>query len=131
MACISSNQAITNGINMIASGQIDVAVCGGTETMSDVPIRFSRPLRKRFMNLRKAKTMGQKFNLFKGTKLKDLAPEAPAVAEFSTNEVMGHSSDRLARAFNVSREEQVLMTKKLIIGRICNQISYFSTRGFR
>merc|ERR1711973_1045540 len=34
------------------------------------------------------------------------APELPAIAEFSTNEVMGHSADRLASAFNVSRQEQ-------------------------
>ena len=32
--------------------------------------------------------------------------ELPAVAEFSTNETMGHSADRLAAAFNVSRLEQ-------------------------
>lgn len=30
----------------------------------------------------------------------------PAIAEFFTNEVMGHSSDRLAAAFKVSRREQ-------------------------
>jgi len=35
-----------------------------------------------------------------------LMPELPAVAEFSTNEVMGHSADRLCTAFNVSRTEQ-------------------------
>ena len=32
--------------------------------------------------------------------------ELPAVAEFSTNETMGHSADRLAAAFNVTRAEQ-------------------------
>ena len=32
--------------------------------------------------------------------------QLPAVAEFSTNETMGHSGDRLAAAFNVSRQEQ-------------------------
>ena len=32
-----------------------------------------------------------------------LAPELPAVAEFSSGETMGHSGDRLAAAFNVSR----------------------------
>lgn len=30
----------------------------------------------------------------------------PAVAEFSTNETMGHSGDRLAAAFSISRREQ-------------------------
>lgn len=33
-------------------------------------------------------------------------PELPAVAEFSTNETMGHSADRLSAAFEVSRQEQ-------------------------
>ena len=33
--------------------------------------------------------------------------QLPAVAEFSTNETMGHSGDRLAAAFNISRIEQV------------------------
>ena len=32
--------------------------------------------------------------------------QLPAIAEFSTNEVMGHSADRLAAAFGVSREAQ-------------------------
>lgn len=37
----------------------------------------------------------------------DLSLELPAVAEFSTGEVMGHSADRLAAAFNISRQAQV------------------------
>lgn len=32
--------------------------------------------------------------------------QLPAVAEFSTSETMGHSADRLAAAFAVSRREQ-------------------------
>ena len=32
--------------------------------------------------------------------------QLPAIAEFSTNEVMGHSADRLAAAFGVSRQAQ-------------------------
>ncbi len=33
-------------------------------------------------------------------------PELPAITEFSTNEIMGHSADRLAAAFNITRKEQ-------------------------
>lgn len=32
--------------------------------------------------------------------------QLPAVAEFSSGETMGHSADRLAAAFKVTREEQ-------------------------
>ena len=44
--------------------------------------------------------------LLKGLKPGDFAPEAPAIKNFTTNEVMGHSSDRLAAKFGVSREAQ-------------------------
>lgn len=36
----------------------------------------------------------------------DLSVKLPAVAEFSSGESMGHSADRLAAAFKVSRKEQ-------------------------
>ena len=50
-------------MGMIAAGNIDVAVAGGVEFMSDVPIRHSRKMRKIMLSLNKAKTMGQKLSL--------------------------------------------------------------------
>ena len=44
--------------------------------------------------------------LLKGLKLRDFAPEAPAIANYTTGEVMGHSSDRLAARFGISRHDQ-------------------------
>ena len=107
-ACISSNRAICSGAEKILSNQGDIFLCGGCETFSDVPIRFSRPLRKRFLKLNKALKKGplQALSLFRGVRMRDLAPEPPAIKNFSTNEVMGHSSDRLAARFGVSREDQ-------------------------
>ena len=104
-ACISANQAICSGINLIQTGQAEVIIAGGVETMSDVPIKFSKPLRERMLASRKAKGLSKKLGLLKGLKLADLAPEAPSIKNFITGEVMGHSSDRLADAFGVSRRE--------------------------
>lgn len=106
MACISSNQAITTGIDLIRTGQADIIVASGTETMSDVPIRFSRPIRERLIKASKVKSPLGFLKLLSGLKLKDLAPEAPAIAEFSTGETMGQSADKLAAAFNATRAEQ-------------------------
>uniref|UniRef100_A0A673CFM6 Trifunctional enzyme subunit beta, mitochondrial n=1 Tax=Sphaeramia orbicularis TaxID=375764 RepID=A0A673CFM6_9TELE len=106
MACISSNQAMTSAVGMIAAGQCDAVVAGGVEFMSDVPIRHSRKMRKTMLSLNKAKTLGQRLGLIGSIRLAHLAPELPAVAEFSTAETMGHSADRLAAAFGVSRVEQ-------------------------
>jgi len=105
-ACISSNQAMTTAIGYINSGFVDVAIAGGVETMSDVPIRISRNLRKVLLELNKAKSLGQRLGVLKNLKLSYLGLELPAVSEFSTGEIMGHSSDRLAAAFKVSRQEQ-------------------------
>jgi len=105
-ACISSNQAICSGINLIQTGQADVVIAGGVETMSDVPIKFSKPLRERMLASRKIKSTSKMLGLLRGLKLKDLAPEAPSISNFITGEVMGHSADRLADKFGVSRQEQ-------------------------
>ncbi|PVD23590.1 hypothetical protein C0Q70_16862 [Pomacea canaliculata] len=106
-ACISSNQAITTGIGLIASGQCDTIIAGGVEFMSDVPIRHSRKMRKLMLAMNKAKTVPARMQLiFQMLTPSALTPELPAVAEFSTNETMGHSGDRLAAAFKISRQEQ-------------------------
>mmetsp|Transcript_14254 Transcript_14254/g.17632 ORF Transcript_14254/g.17632 Transcript_14254/m.17632 type:complete len:447 (+) Transcript_14254:81-1421(+) len=107
-ACISANQAICSGAEKILAGQADVVLAGGSETFSDVPIRYSRPIRKRLLKANKALKNGPAgiFGLLKGLKAKDFAPDPPAIKNFSTEEVMGHSSDRLASRFGVSRQEQ-------------------------
>ncbi|XP_039480944.1 trifunctional enzyme subunit beta, mitochondrial [Drosophila santomea] len=106
MACISSNAAITTGMGLIATNTYDVIVAGGVEFMSDVPIRHSRKMRSLLLKANKAKTLGQRLGLLSTFRPDFLAPELPAVAEFSSGETMGHSADRLASAFNVSRSEQ-------------------------
>ncbi|XP_046857335.1 trifunctional enzyme subunit beta, mitochondrial-like [Xenia sp. Carnegie-2017] len=106
MACISSNQSITSALGLVASGGADAVIAGGVETMSDVPIRLNRGLRKILLSLNKAKTLGARLGLLSSIRPKHFAPELPAVAEFSTNETMGHSGDRLCAAFGISRREQ-------------------------
>lgn len=106
MACISSNQAVSSGVDLIRTGQADIIVAGGTETMSDVPIRFQRVLRKKLLEATKYKSPLEYFKLLKGFKFSHLAPEAPSITEFSTNESMGQSADKLAAAFGASREDQ-------------------------
>jgi len=106
MACISSNQAITTCLGLMEMGVYDVCVAGGIEFMSDVPIRHSRKMRSLMLSANKAKTVGAKLGLLAKIRPDYLAPELPAIAEFSTNETMGHSADRLAATFGVSRKEQ-------------------------
>ncbi|POM74735.1 Trifunctional enzyme subunit beta, mitochondrial precursor, partial [Phytophthora palmivora] len=106
-ACISSSQAICTGAEKILAGHADIVLAGGVETFSDVPIRYSKPIRERLINAPKAMKKGPLavLKLFQGLKPADFAPVAPAIQNFHTREIMGSSSDRLATRFGVTRQE--------------------------
>jgi acetyl-CoA acyltransferase len=106
MACISSNQALTSGVDLIRAGMADRIIAGGAETLSDPPIRVARPLRKRLFEARYAQNAQDYWELLEGLDPRDIIPESPSIEEFSTGEVMGESADRLAAAFGISRREQ-------------------------
>ena len=106
MACISSNQAIANAADLICTGSAEVVVAGGTEVLSDVPLRFSKEMRKRLFEARKYKGLLEYRKLVQGLSASDLLPRAPSIAEYSTGETMGESADRLAATFGVTREAQ-------------------------
>eukprot|EP00797_Seminavis_robusta_P028766 Sro565_g167690.2 (287) ;mRNA; f:53270-54130 len=56
--------------------------------------------------MKKGGTLGAIQHVLKGLKMKDISLETPAIANYTTGEVMGVSSDRLSAKFGVSREEQ-------------------------
>ena len=113
-ACISANAAICAGAEKILTGHADVVIAGGTETFSDVPIRLPRPIRQKLITLNKAMKKGGMIgavrHMMKGLKLKDIGVETPAIANYTTGEVMGVSSDRLSAKFGVSRDDQDAFT---------------------
>ncbi len=106
MACISSNQAITSGMDLIRSGQAKIVLAGGTETMSDIPIRFRKKFRQKMLEARKYKSPLEFLKFFSGLGITDYLPEVPSISEFSTGETMGKSADRMAARFGVSRNDQ-------------------------
>lgn len=114
MACISSNAAICAAADKIRTGHATAVLAGGTETFSDVPIRLTRPMRQKLITLPKAMKKGGALGAVKhmlGLKMKDaMALETPAIANYTTGEVMGVSSDRLSAKFGVSRDDQDTFT---------------------
>ncbi|VDO13552.1 unnamed protein product [Brugia timori] len=110
LACISSNVAITDVMNMLSAGYCNAGIAGGVELLSDVPIRYNRKVRSAFLSLDKAKKFSDKLTAIRKIALNFFSPELPAVAEFTTGETMGHSGDRLAAAFGVSRRAVIFFS---------------------
>ena len=106
VACVSSLQAFLECARTIATGDADVAIAAGAETLSDAPIRYRRSIRKRLIAAQKARGPGDYLKLLKGIGPKDLLPEPVALAEFSTGEIMGENCERLAKRFGITREVQ-------------------------
>jgi len=75
MACISSNQAITTGMGLIACGVYDAVVAGGVEFMSDIPIRHSRSMRSLMLQANKAKTLPNKLALLASIRPSHFIPD--------------------------------------------------------
>jgi len=106
MACISSNVALTTAMDSINVGQINCAIVGGVEVMSDIPIRFRKKFRQKLLETQKYRKPTDWLKFFKGLRPSDLLPEIPSISEFSTGETMGQSCDKMAAKYGVSREEQ-------------------------
>lgn len=105
-ACASSNQSITNASDMIHRGYADVVVAGGSESLSRVPILFSRNFSDALVSASKSKSVGGKLGAFSGVRPRDLAPDAPAIAESTTGLTMGQSAEIMAQKNGITREAQ-------------------------
>lgn len=105
-ACASANQAITNAADSIMSGNADVVIAGGAESLSDIPVLFSKGFRTILYNSYRGKNFIQKVKPFLGLHLRDLSPEALGLVEPSTGLTMGESAEKMARENHISREDQ-------------------------
>lgn len=105
-ACASANQAIADATQLIETGQADVVVAGGAESLSRIPILVSDKLSKTLVDAAKGKTLGQRLTPFKRVRPRDLIPVAPAIAEPTTGETMGAAAERMAKENGISRQDQ-------------------------
>ena len=105
-ACATSFQSVVNVTESIMAGTIDIGIAGGADSSSVVPIVASNKFARAMIDLSKAKTVGQKFNIFKKLNLKDVMPVPPAVAEYSTGISMGQTAEQMAKTHGITRQAQ-------------------------
>ncbi|MEK6610531.1 MAG: acetyl-CoA C-acyltransferase, partial [Gemmatimonadota bacterium] len=105
-ACASSNQAIADAHDQIVLGHADIVIAGGTESLSDVPILHSKRFAEILVEASKAKSLGRRLGAIAKTRLRDLIPVTPAIAEPSTGQTMGQSAEKMAKENGITREAQ-------------------------
>lgn len=105
-ACGTSLQAALTIGAKIASGQIECGIAAGTDTTSDPPITFGRRFSQRLVKASAARTGKQRLRAFKGFRPSELKPVLPANGEPRTLLSMGQHCERMAREWEISREDQ-------------------------
>jgi acetyl-CoA acyltransferase len=83
-----------------------VVVAGGAESLSHIPITIKQSLAETLIATAKAKTLLARLTALARIRPKDLVPNFPQIAEFSTGESMGQSAERMAKENGISREDQ-------------------------
>lgn len=107
--CASGMQSITTGYEKLLSGNGDIVIAGGTESMSQYPLKFGNKMTQLFTDLMKSKTIPQKLSTlsqFRPTYLKPIISIVEGLTDPICGLNMGETAEVLAREFNISREEQ-------------------------
>src|SRR5690349_7129241 len=106
-ACATSIQALTSAAEAILAGQHDVAIVGGADSMSDVPLGVSKPLTLALLEAQKGKTLLDRVKPLAKLSPRDLVPPTPGFScEPATGETMGEAAEKMAKDNGISREEQ-------------------------
>jgi acetyl-CoA acyltransferase len=105
-ACASATQAIAEAASEIRAGHAEVAIAGGAESLSDVPVLHSKRMARALVEAARARSLPARLRAFAGVRPRDLAPQAPAIGEPSTGLTMGQSAEKMAKENGITREEQ-------------------------
>jgi acetyl-CoA acyltransferase len=111
-ACATSIQTTTTAADQIALGHAEVAIAGGAECLSDVPITISRKLSDALVDASRARALSGKLKSFGHLGARDLLPVPPSLKEPSTGLTMGESAEKMAQENGITREEQDRFAKR-------------------
>ncbi len=105
-ACDTGLQAALAVSGKIATGQIDCAIAGGTDTTSDAPLGVNEDLRRVLMQARRTPSTTGRVALLGRLRPHHIVPEIPRNAEPRTGLSMGEHAAVTAERWGIAREAQ-------------------------
>ena len=107
--CASGMESITTAVSRIHAGEGKVYVCGGVESMSNIPLVYSEKMTTLFSKLASSKTIVDKVRTLFGFRpgfLKPIIGLMSGLTDPVSGLLMGNTAEILAQDFGISREEQ-------------------------
>jgi acetyl-CoA C-acetyltransferase len=105
-ACGTGLEAAILAGDKIALGQTEVAIAGGVDTASDAPISLNDNLRRKLLDVSRAKSTQARLTALSRIRPKDIVPEIPRNAEPRTGLSMGEHCALTTLEWGITREEQ-------------------------
>jgi len=105
-ACGTSLEAAISLGNKIALGQIDCAIAGGVDTVSDPPVVYPRSFQQLLLRSYRGRTLGERVGPWFGLRPGSLRPVLPGIAEPRTGLSMGESTELMVKTWGITRAEQ-------------------------
>jgi acetyl-CoA C-acetyltransferase len=105
-ACGTSLEAAILLGNKIALGQIDCAIAGGVDTVSDPPVVFPRSFQQLLLRSYRGRTAMERVKPWFGLRPKNFRPVLPGVTEPRTGLSMGESTELMVKTWGITRAEQ-------------------------
>lgn len=105
-ACTTSYQAVVSAADAIRCGTIGVAIAGGADSASSVPLVVSDRLGDAIKQVAGHGSLRDRAGALSRLRPRDVVPRSPAIAELSTGLSMGESAEKMAKDNGIGREEQ-------------------------
>jgi acetyl-CoA C-acetyltransferase len=105
-ACGTGLEAAIMLGNKIALGQIDCAMAGGVDTVSDPPVVFPKSFQQLLLRSYRGRTSGERVRPWFGLRPKNFRPVLPGVAEPRTGLSMGESTELMVKTWGITRADQ-------------------------
>jgi acetyl-CoA C-acetyltransferase len=105
LACSTSMVAVFEAAGMLGH-DLDLALCGGAESMSRVQIGLSQGLSDFLRRFRGARSLGDRIDRIGELSWSDVALHIPAVKNRATGKSMGEHCEEMAKQWNIARSDQ-------------------------
>ncbi len=105
LACSTSMAAVFQAAGMLGDG-LDVALCGGAESMSRVQIGLRQGLSDVIRRVSQARTFGERIDRLMELRAADVRLHVPAVKNRATGKSMGEHCEEMAKQWNIARADQ-------------------------
>lgn len=107
--CASGIQSVTNAVQSIATGEAEIVVAAGVESMSSIPLFFSKKFKEVLSRFWRAKTLAGRIKALLQLKPKDFNPKIGlllGLTDPTCGMHMGQTAELLARELTITRNEQ-------------------------